>query len=115
MLKKIPSERGTYKQLIKTPLMKNNKVPTFLPKTTLETAPSHSFLVRFDPTFGKKKSRGSKEKPKAIINVYNKSKESCDESVDPVTEYDYIKFIVDFEEVGRFRLLIKEIRTGVCA
>ena len=78
------------------PLFSDEKVPNFLPKTTLDTAPTQSFLVKYDSHIPR-----TKEKAKANINVYNKeiSKESCEESVDLTTDYDYLKFFVDFQKV----------------
>lgn len=77
-------------------LFSDEKVPNFLPKTTLDTAPTQSFLVRYDSH-----NPRSKEKAKANINVYDKkqSKESNEESVDLTTDYEYLKFFVDFQEV----------------
>lgn len=77
-------------------LFSDDKVPNFLPKTTLETAPTESFLFKFEPHIPR-----TKEKAKANINVYNKeiSKESREESVDLTTDYDYLKFFVDFQKV----------------
>ena len=82
-----------------TPFMNEEKLPSFLPRTSLATAPSQSFLHQFDANF-QKKSRDNK-KPKANINVYDKSKskESCEDSIDQLIEYDYVKFYVDFKEV----------------
>lgn len=78
------------------PFMQNEQLPTFLPKTTLETAPSESFLVRFDPDAGNRKKKTEVNK-----NVYNKerSEKSTDLSADPITEYDYVKFYVDLSQV----------------
>lgn len=78
------------------PFMQNDAMPTFLPKTTLETAPSQSFLIRFDPDAAIKK-----EKQKVNKNVYNKQEceKSSEISADPITEYDYVKFYVDLSEV----------------
>ena len=49
LLVKDPKKRGKYKDLMKTPFITQEKTPTFLPRTTLETAPSMSFIGRFPP------------------------------------------------------------------
>lgn len=101
LLIKNPKKRAKYRDLVTTPLMSTQKTPTFLPKTTLETAPSMSFIGRFQPV-AKGKAKGKPNTTKANINVYAKenSKESCDDSLDHLAEYDYVKFFVDFQEVG---------------
>ena len=89
-----------------TSFMTDKEIPSFLPKKTLDTAPSQSFLFRFDPN-SQKKSKDEK-KVKAKINVYAKeiSKESCEESDDPITDYDYVKFYVDFKKVFTLFLIL---------
>lgn len=98
LLIKDPKKRAKYRDLMKAPLMNHDKTPTFLPKTTLETAPSMSFIGRFQPVSNAKLKHNT---TKANINVYAKeqSKESCDDSFDNMAEYDYVKFFVDFQEV----------------
>lgn len=85
---------------MRAPLMNQDKTPTFLPRTTLETAPSMSFIGRFQPKLSVKQKNNN---AKANINVYAKeqSKESCEDSIDHITEYDYVKFFVDFQEVSK--------------
>jgi hypothetical protein len=100
---KDPKKRGKYRDLMRTPFIQQEKTPTFLPKTTLETAPSMSFIGRFQPISSAK----LKNNPtKANINVYAKeqSEKSCDDSLENICEYDYVKFFVDFQEVGRSRV-----------
>ena len=103
---KDPKKRGKYRDLMRAPLMTQDKTPTFLPKTTLETAPSMSFIGRFQP---KKSQKQKNNNPKANINVYAKeqSKESCEDSIENITEYDYVKFFVDFQEVLIFFFFLK--------
>ena len=100
LLAKDPKKRAKYRDLMNAPLMTQDKTPTFLPKTTLETAPSMSFIGRFQPLSSAKQKNNN---AKANINVYAKeqSKESCDDSLDNINEYDYVKFFVDFQEVKK--------------
>lgn len=102
LLVKDPKKRGKYKDLMKTPFITQEKTPTFLPRTTLETAPSMSFIGRFQPVSEAELKHNT---TKANINVYAKeqSEKSCDDSLDNISEYDYVKFFVDFQEVGLTR------------
>jgi len=105
LLIKDPKKRAKYRDLMKAPLMNQDKTPTFLPKTTLETAPSMSFIGRFQPV-----QKIKNVTTKANINVYAKeqSKESHDDSFDNMTEYDYVKFFVDFQEVSSLKILFSK-------
>lgn len=100
LVEKDVSARWSYEDILKSKFMVAGNKPDFLPLSTLETAPSESFLVQFDENL-KIQDGGLL---KVQNNVYKKTdsrNSSLYEDIgakENLTDYEYVKKWVNFSE-----------------